>query len=440
MTFFAAIQESILWLRHYLSPFIDLLASIIPRLRKRKLFEQLNEVLASSQSFKNKQMAAHLCFEVSSEGEWEQVAMLAKEEIARGKYIEIIYSSPSLERKMNSLYDQFPLQVRCLRLPIFSPSLLGDWVTASTLVFCRYDFFPELLALKWQKRMKLVLMSATLKGKNLKSFISRYYLKSLYSLFDFIYTSTENDRARFIKLGLDPQKINKFELRDRQIISRQEMAVETFKQKGMNPFYSFLTSLPREKRIVLGSCWPNEMEIFKAEIFQKKILSSEVLVVLAPHKLGEDFLLELTKQLKRMAPQVPLQRVDFNSKSFDKGSILLCEYPGVLCETYSFFGSSYVGGGFGRSIHSVSEPFWGGCRIIIGPKTHRSTEYDFVAENCREDISVVSQLNEVSQKLLQDNGDSLAQRLRKRDDLKRQTIEQSKQIMAHLRHCLEDHC
>lgn len=440
MTFFTITQEFILWLRHYLAPLIDLLSHFVPSLQKRKIFEELNHFARSSESFKKRQVVADLCFEVSSEGEWEQVAVLANEEISRGKCVEIIYSSPSLEKKMGLLFEQFPQQVRCLRLPFLNPTTLFDWVTASTLILCRYDFFPELLALKWQKQMRLILMSATLKGKNLERFYTRYYLRSLYRQFDLIYTSTEKDCQLFLQLGLDSTKVKKFELRDRQIIHRQESSTETFKLKGLMSFASFLNSYPRERRIVLGSCWPNEMDIFRNERLQQQILSSEVLVVLSPHKLGQDFLLEMIKNLRRAAPQIPIQRIDSKTESFDKGSILISEIPGVLCETYSLFGSSYVGGGFGRSIHSVSEPFWSGCRIVVGPKTHRSTEYDFVYENCREDISVVSQLSEVSQRLLQDDSDYLAQRLRKRDELKRRAIEQSMQIMAHLRHCLEDIC
>ena len=66
--------------------------------------------------------------------------------------------------------------------------------------------------------------------------------------------------------------------------------------------------------------------------------------------------------------------------------------PGVLLEAYTFFGTAFVGGGHGRSIHSVLEPFLAGCNVFCGQKTHRSTEYDLVADISPSSIFVVYEL------------------------------------------------
>jgi 3-deoxy-D-manno-octulosonic-acid transferase len=58
--------------------------------------------------------------------------------------------------------------------------------------------------------------------------------------------------------------------------------------------------------------------------------------------------------------------------------VILINLKGVLCELYSQVGHVYVGGGFGRSVHSVMEPFVAGARVYCGPKVYRSTEVEAI--------------------------------------------------------------
>lgn len=440
MTIFVLFQEIILWIRHFMSPLLDIFSHFIPVLKERVRFENLNHLYSGSQSFSLNKLKADLCFEVSSEGEWEQVAPLVRLELEAGKLVEVIYSSPSLESKLSKLLEGYHLQLRCLRLPLLSPDDLFTWVTARTLILCRYDFFPELLALKWRKNMRLILVSATVKNKNLASFFTRFYVKSLYQMFDQIFTATDNDRQKLMKLGLERNKITSYELRNGQIIKRQEAGEVLLKSRNLSSLKDYIDSFSKGKRVILGSCWPSEMEILGNLDLQKTIKQDEFFVALAPHKLNREYLHELTNEIKKHAPQLPVQLIDSETIIFEKGTLYILIIPGILCELYPLFGTAYVGGGFGRSIHSVSEPFWGGCKIVVGPKTHRSTEFDFVHEISREDISVVPQLKDVARELIQDDSEHLKRRLLKRGELIEQFKLQDSLVLARLQHSLEDFC
>src|SRR5690606_14635757 len=75
----------------------------------------------------------------------------------------------------------------------------------------------------------------------------------------------------------------------------------------------------------------------------------------------------------------------------------LLEQPGRLLELYPQFNFAYVGGGFGRSIHSVLEPLLAGCWSVCGPRIHRSTEFDLGQELLPGQLKVVSDEREFLQ-------------------------------------------
>ena len=53
----------------------------------------------------------------------------------------------------------------------------------------------------------------------------------------------------------------------------------------------------------------------------------------------------------------------------------------------------FVGGGHGRSIHSVLEPYLAMANVFCGPKVHRSTEYDFILDNSPDFITIVFEID-----------------------------------------------
>jgi len=402
-------------LRFLLSPLVRLLALINSPLRARVNFELGNKYLVGGRSWGKDGVVARMAFEVASEGELEQARPLMDELISAGQKIEIIYASPSVEKKIQALSRKYPTCVRALRLPLALFSLSGlahpqvsNWVTAPVLVLCRYDFFPELLLLKFFKGTRLVLISASLKGRQKLlarpgSFLFAYW-SLFYEQFAYIVAATNLDKQRLMQLGIAATKIDVYDFRVMQINKRLAAAAHGLAVLG--PCKNFFDSYDQRNKILIAQCWPREMALFASEDFKNKIRLGHELVVLAPHLLQREKIDELIFAFHKVWPA---GRIYLLSNTMDGAAIekLLADYKknpapiliakaGILCELYTLFGQAYVGGGFGRSIHSVLEPYLAGTMVYCGPKVYRSTEYDFIQERAPAKIQVVNDLQELA--------------------------------------------
>lgn len=416
-------QWVLMFLRWFLFPFtVYVLPLLSSSIRKRLDFECQNAKDPLSRGWSD-DTKADLAFEVSSEGEFEQAFPLIKVSLELNKRVEIFYASESLEKKVQNVFKQLSNQdrekVRFIRMPLLTtfPFFLGKGqnffrlVTAKKLFLCRYDFYPELLIYGSKVGVDFVLLNATLKGK--EDFLRRegtlkYVLyQSIYGLFDFILTATHRDLELFKKLGIKGEEIQPFDLRVLQIQNRILKAEESLSLLPGTIFINKLfEKIPIKDRLLMGSCWPLEMESLGDEGFQQKVLDQRQLVFLAPHKLSRESLKELEASYNSFCEPLthfsPMTFVDLRDEGRDwerffydwernPGPIVLTT-PGILLETYTFFGSVFVGGGHGRSIHSVLEPFLAGCKVYCGPKTHRSTEFDLVSDISPSSIFVVHEL------------------------------------------------
>jgi 3-deoxy-D-manno-octulosonic-acid transferase len=357
----------------------------IPFFRKRLDFERKNFLEESSLAFSK----ADFCFEISSEGELEQVRPLIEAALSRQKKIEIIYSSPSVEIKCNHLYSMFPQQVRLLRLPLLSASPLSflyfkslwEWVKSPVVVFCRYDFFPELLLLKLFKK-KFILVSGAFKKT------SWYKLES-FKLFDVVVAATKLEKKKFESLLKPAARVYDCDFRVPRIARRFQNASETLSEKTSLGFYiKKLQSIPSDKKIILGSAWASDLKILNDQRLIERVKRGDLHLLLAPHKLDNEHVFSLKEKCVELFGHDAVEVIDANNPYFD-GSVVILQMGGILCELYSLFSIAYVGGGYERSIHSVLEPFFSNNAVVVGPSINRSTEYDLAFELAPSEIHVL---------------------------------------------------
>lgn len=382
----------------FVPPLLILVFPFLKKIRQRFFFELKNKYEVSSRSFYKDASIAEIAFEVSSEGEFEQIRPLLDKYLAEGKRVELLYSSESLEGKLLELTKEHSKlkNLRILRLPLltygeFFNLFLGtvnisNWISSSHLILCRYDFYPELLIYGHKKIARFTLVSATLKNKEKIS----WWDSQTYQLFDYILTATERDSEKFKRLGIKREKQSSYEFRVLQITQRL-----LNKEAVLDPVAALLKwaeEVPRQKRIIFGSFWPSESELFSDPNFKEKISSGELRVVLLPHLIkGQAPLTLAGMKVYEINSASELEQVIKLQK--EAPGIINLKFKGILCELYSSFGHSFVGGGHGRSIHSVLEPFLAGSHVYCGPKIHRSTEYEFIEFTSPEDITIVPELS-----------------------------------------------
>lgn len=373
---FVVILRLLAVLQSLLAPILTLFGP----LKQRRRFELLNRTDELSAPWPS-HLKVDWAFHCSSEGEFEQLRPLIDECLQTNRPLEIIYTSPSVEKRVRELASAHPSLIRALRLPLVTSPSLRHWSRAEALMMCRYDFFASLLLLPVKKR---VLLWGSLKGKK-----PGVWLRWLYQHFDLIVAATQEQAERFAALGISKDKLETYDFRPIQIQARLNQ------QGDSNELRALLDLAKRSERIVFGSIWPHDFFLLN-HLLQ---VSGKLHLWFAPHSLKQADLDLLVRDWKDRYPSVPIYRVKREAKAHEITTmaqqasglkvVWLIEQPGRLLELYGQFDFAYVGGGFGRSIHSVLEPMIAGCWTSCGPRTHRSTEIDLAAELAAGQVRVV---------------------------------------------------
>lgn len=357
-------------------------------------FERKNFNESASSPFVHSNQKADLTFLVSSEGELEQSRALIEKALSQNNLIEIIYSSPSVEGKCQKIFESHRIQVRLLRLPLLSASPFAflyfqnvwQWVSSDVIIFCRYDFFPELLAFKFFNK-KMILISGAFKKMS-------WYKRQSFSFFSYIVAATDTEKDKFHNLLQLPNNcLKSCDLRIPRIIERKNLAESTLHSKTeIGQYIEFLKQIPMTQKIVFGSAWASDLELLNRPEFISDLRLGKIHLTIVPHKLDEKFVFGLKLKIDRLLGTGFVEILNQHNP-FKYSPVTIFQVGGVLCELYSHFQYAYVGGGYERSIHSVLEPFFMGCAVVVGPKIERSTEFDLVKEVLPDEIHVLNNPN-----------------------------------------------
>lgn len=375
------------------------------KIKLRLDFESKNFNSEASISFKISNEKALYAFEVSSEGELEQVKPVLIEALNYGSKVELIYCSESVEKQCITLYEKYSTNLRILRLPIlsfnpFSKFNPNNWLTASSFYLCRYDFFPELIHYGRKKDIEFYLLAGTLKNSEAKenNFILKWYTEYVYNSFSKILMATENDRDRAIrKYNISEDNIMSYDFRPMQIFNRSENFKVTLagKSEAVSQYCKLIETGKKEDHFIFGSFW-NDENILTSKI--DILLKQGKHLAIAPHKLDAESIKEIKASIATISSQPVYELNDLLSKEDVKNclaslkenpGVMILNFKGILCELYNHFGHAYIAGGYRLSVHSLLEPFIANCMVYCGPKVHRSTEYDLIRQQNPDHIQII---------------------------------------------------
>ena len=336
----------------------------VPQIRQRLIFETKNIGDLQARSFKLSNETADLCFEFSSEGEYQQVASLIQDALAAGKKLELVFFSPSVEKTVLDIALKHPTQIRYLRFPILRLEFL-NWITAPELILVRYDLFPEFLFWASQKNHTLKMVWVSFKKTRIKSKSLSFYKKLFLKASKFVVYATEADQQFAQQFKSGPVYDFRMDSIERRVATRLEKFSKVFTG------YGDLKAQLDSQNLIFGNAWPSDM-------FLLEKIPANVFVLIVPHKLDESILSSIEESLRKLGREPVIS----TGESIPQTRTLILNKKGVLCELYTDFNRAYVGGGFEASIHSVLEPLIAGSEAIAcGPKNQRSTEFD-LAEAC----------------------------------------------------------
>ncbi|RFM23611.1 MAG: 3-deoxy-D-manno-octulosonic acid transferase [Candidatus Thermochlorobacter aerophilum] len=234
----------------------------------------------------------------------------------------------------------------------------------SFLLLMRYDFWFNHLFTAREYGVELILANATLYRNStyLKPIFKSFY-EQVFSLFDKIFTVTEDDKKNFeTAFGLKNVEVAG-DTRYDQVLLRSQ---STEKVQHLKPFFA------GKKVLVAGSVWESDLALlipaFKRLCAQLPHLS----LILVPHEVDSETLEHVQQRLSSAA--LSFERLSSLSAAFSGDKVLVVDQIGYLAELYSLANVAYIGGGFGTNVHNVLEAAVYGIPLVYGSRIRKSRE------------------------------------------------------------------
>jgi len=118
-----------------------------------------------------------------------------------------------------------------------------------------------------------------------------------------------------------------------------------------------------EKTIVVGSLWPEDLEVLAPLINEHR---HSLKFILAPHEISERFISQIEQSLN-----VKTIRYSQASENLEAYSVLIIDNIGMLSKLYRYGEFAYVGGAFGKGLHNILEAACYGVPIFFGDKNYQ---------------------------------------------------------------------
>ncbi len=129
---------------------------------------------------------------------------------------------------------------------------------------------------------------------------------------------------------------------------------------------------------VAGSSWPPDEEIFIKYFREHRLFGyGKWKLVIAPHVIGEDHLRQIEQQLEGLNVlrlSAVRSKDSLPCTALQEADVLIIDCFGLLSSIYRYATVSYVGGGFGVSIHNTLEAAVWGKPVIFGPENQKFQE------------------------------------------------------------------
>ena len=294
----------------------------------------------------------------SSLGEFEQgrpVIESLRQKNPQSHLILTFFSPSGYEiRKNYSLVDQV------LYLPLDTRENAQSFINKikpDLAIFVKYDFWFNYLSELNRQKTPFIYISAVFRKNH---FLFNWWAKPLLKIF-----SAANQIFVQDQLSLSLMRENHCPA----ILSGDTRVDRVIALQDNRKKYDALEkTIEGRNTLIFGSVWPEDLLIARSWITEVLTHSNDFLV-LAPHDIS-------TKMYDRFVDIIGTTPMRFSKmKSAASGTqIVLIDTIGDLAHLYAIANLAYVGGGFGKGIHSILEPAAAGLPVIFGPRYHKFKE------------------------------------------------------------------
>ena len=248
--------------------------------------------------------------------------------------------------------------------------------------FIKYEFWYNYLHILKHRGVPVYSVSSIFReGQVFFRWYGRQYGHVL-KCFTHFYVQNEKSRQLLASIGIDNATVVGDTRFDRVIQIKDTLRAPLSSPEG-DTIEVFLNSNTIEapsgavggaspKIFVAGSSWPPDEEIF-IRYFREH---PDWKLIIAPHVIGEDHLQQIEKLLQglNVVRYTHLKSNEAPTGAVGGGSVLIIDCFGLLSSIYRYATITYVGGGFGVSIHNTLEAAVWGKPVIFGPENQKFQE------------------------------------------------------------------
>lgn len=209
------------------------------------------------------------------------------------------------------------------------------------------------------EKSELYIINGRLTEKKMKSYLKiKGFIKKLLNKAEKIMVQSDEDRKRYVSLGLTDEKVKVY--KNLKYSIKYEKISEEAEEKYIR------NNIQKDKKIIVcGSTRPGEEKIW-LEVFKEISEEKEYQLVLVPRHL--DRIDEVINEIQQIFPEGKNSKISYSLMSEDKKTdILVVDKMGVLRDFYQFADFVFVGGTLvDIGGHSILEPLYYGKKPIIG--------------------------------------------------------------------------
>lgn len=301
----------------------------------------------------------------SSLGEFEQARPLIEKiklQNPAEKIVVSFYSPSGYEFRKN-----YNLADKVFYLPYDTShqvQQLIDQLAPKLVVWVRYEFWYYTLQYLQEKKIPSYLISASFRANQI-------FFKSYGRLFKSILTYFQ----QIFVINKDSQDLLKsISINNTQIVpdTRMDRVISIANASPVNPLIDkFLVN--KKCLLIAGSTWQADIDILSPFINAHP----EFAFMIAPHQLDESNIKYIEQKLT--IPNIRYSSLADKESIFE--SVLIIDNMGMLASLYKYGKYTYVGGGFGVSVHNVLEAIVYNKPVYFGPHHHKQFECSRLIEN-----------------------------------------------------------
>ena len=225
-------------------------------------------------------------------------------------------------------------------------------------VIIETEIWPNLYSVASEKS-ELYIINGRLTEKKMKSYLKiKGFIKKLLNKAEKIMVQSDEDRKRYVSLGLTDEKVKVY--KNLKYSIKYEKISEEAEEKYIE------NNIQKDKKIIVcGSTRPGEEKIW-LEVFKEINEEKEYQLVLVPRHL--DRIDEVINEVHQIFSEGENSKISYSLMSEDKKTdILVVDKMGVLRDFYQLADFVFVGGTLvDIGGHSILEPLYYGKKPIIG--------------------------------------------------------------------------